>query len=95
MTRVPKRDLVSGVQVALQSRTLKIASELSEAETLARELQNFTVKITDSANDVYGAWRVGTHDDLVLAVALAVWKAGTHKPRVIYRQPNYYWQQCE
>jgi hypothetical protein len=75
MTRVPKRDLVSVIQVGLQNRTLKIAESLDLAETLSRELQNFTVKITDAANDVYGAWREGTHDDLVLAVALAVWKA--------------------
>jgi hypothetical protein len=75
MTRVPKRDLVSVVQVGLQNRKLKIATSLQLAETLSRELQNFTVKITDAANDVYGAWREGTHDDLVLAVALAVWKA--------------------
>ncbi len=85
MTRVPKRDLVSVVQVALQNRTLKIANELSEAETLARELQNFTVKITDSANDVYGAWREGTHDDLVLAVALALWTANKPPFRVSER----------
>ncbi len=86
MTRVPKRDLVSVVQVGLQNRTLKIANELAEAETLARELQNFTVKITDSANDVYGAWREGTHDDLVLAVALAVWNANKEPLRVTRRE---------
>lgn len=85
ITRVPKRDLVSVVQVALQNRTLKIAKELAEAETLARELQNFTVKITDSANDVYGAWRDGTHDDLVLAVALALWIA--NRPVHIPQEP--------
>ncbi len=73
--RVPKRDLVGVVQVGLQNRMLKIAESLDLSETLARELQNFTVKITDSANDVYGAWREGTHDDILLAVALAVWKA--------------------
>ncbi len=44
MTRVPKRDLVSVVQVVLQNRTLKIASQLPDAATLVRELQNFTVK---------------------------------------------------
>jgi hypothetical protein len=76
---------VSVVQVALQNRTLKIANELAEAETLARELQNFTVKITDSANDVYGAWREGTHDDLVLAVALALWTANKPPFRVSER----------
>jgi len=75
MTRVPKRDLVSVVQVGLQNRTLKIASQLELSEVLSRELQNFQVKITDAANDVYGAWREGTHDDLVLAAALALWSA--------------------
>ncbi len=39
-TRVPKRDLVSTVQVYLQNQRLKIATELPEAETLIRELQN-------------------------------------------------------
>jgi hypothetical protein len=73
VTRVPKRNLVSTVQVYLQSKRLKIASQLPEADTLTRELQNFQVKITDSANDTYGAWREGTHDDLVLAAALALW----------------------
>jgi len=52
---------------------LKIASQLPEADTLTRKLQNFQVKITGAANDTYGAWREGTHDDLVLAAALALW----------------------
>lgn len=83
ITRVPKRDLVSTVQVGLQNRTLKIASQLPESDTLSRELQNFSVKITDAANDIYGAWREGQHDDLVLAVALALWCAD----RPVYVQP--------
>jgi hypothetical protein len=74
-TRVPKRDLVSTAQVALQNNRLQIAAALPDAQTLTRELQNFQVKITDNAHDTYGAWREGTHDDLVLAVALALWIA--------------------
>ncbi len=70
---VPKRNLVSVVQVALQTNRLKIASALPEAQTLVRELQGFQVKITEAANDTYGAWREGAHDDLVLAVALALY----------------------
>jgi hypothetical protein len=70
---VPKRDLVSVVQVALQTDKLKIAEALPEAGTLVRELQDFQVKITEAANDTYGAWREGAHDDLVLAVALALY----------------------
>jgi hypothetical protein len=71
--RVPKRNLVSTVQVYLQSKRLKISSQLDLADTLTRELQNFQVKITDNAHDTYGAWREGTHDDLVLAASLAMW----------------------
>ncbi len=75
--RVPKRNLVGVVQVLLQSKRLKIAENLPETPTLVSELQNFKVKITAAANDTYGEWREGKHDDLVLAVALACW-ASTH-----------------
>ena len=92
--RVPKRDLVSTVQVYLQSKRLKIARQLDLAETLTRELQDFKVKITDAANDTYGVWREGAHDDLVLAAALALWTGTEIKPSVFYSQPDYYWQQC-
>lgn len=73
--RVPKRDLVSTVQVLVQPRPsrLTIAPALPDAATLQSELLNFQVKITDTAHDTYGAWREGTHDDLVLAAALAAW----------------------
>jgi hypothetical protein len=71
--RVPKRNLVGAVQVVLQTGRLKIASALPDAAVLRRELENFQVKITTAAHDAYGAWREGQHDDLVLALALAVW----------------------
>jgi len=71
--RVPKRDLVSTLQVLLQTERLKVAEGLPEAATLVREMLAFEVKITDTAHDMYGAWREGAHDDLVLAVALACW----------------------
>ena len=45
----PKKELVSTLQVLLQSRRLQIAS-LSERETLVKELLAFRVKITVSAN---------------------------------------------
>jgi hypothetical protein len=76
---VPKRDLVSTVQVLLQSQRLLIAQALPAAEDFVKELLAFQVKITTSAHDVYGSWREGTHDDLVLAVALACWY-GEHQP---------------
>jgi hypothetical protein len=70
---VPKRNLVAVVQVCLQTQRLKIAAALPEAQTLTRELQGFQMKITLAGHDSYGAWREGTHDDLVLALAVALW----------------------
>lgn len=71
---VPKRELVGRMQVLLQSKRVKFAETLPEVATLVRELLSFQVKINaKTAHDSYGAWREGTHDDLVLAVALAVW----------------------
>ncbi len=81
--RVPKRDLVSTLQVLLQTERLKVAQGLPDATVLVQELLNFQVKITDAANDTYGAWREGTHDDLVLAVALASWYAERQQHNVI------------
>jgi hypothetical protein len=48
---------------------------MPEAATLVKELHNFQVKITAAANEVFGTWRHGVHDDLVLAAALACWQA--------------------
>ena len=70
---IPKKDLVATLQVLLGGRRLQIAASLPEAKLLVKELQNFQVKITAAANEIFGAWRSGQHDDLVLAVAMAAW----------------------
>lgn len=77
MDRVPKRELVTTLQVALQAKRLWIAEGIPLADVLVREFRGFRVKIGQSGharfgNDV-GAWREAEHDDLVLATALAVW----------------------
>ena len=72
---VPKRDLVGGLQAAVQARRLLIAGGLCDADTLMTEMANFRVAITPTAQETFGAARAGQHDDLVLAVALAVFTA--------------------
>ena len=69
---VPKRDLVSAAQVALQNKVLRIA-KMPNADILIRELLAFRAKISDSGHDTYSAWREKDHDDLVLACSMAVW----------------------
>lgn len=81
--RVPKRDLVTALQVLFQQQQFKIASGLPHTETLIAEILNFKAKISLRGHDSYeaggsgpaGEWREGTHDDLVLAAALACWHA--------------------
>ena len=88
--RVPKRDLVSVVQVLLQSERLKFAAQLPLVETLKRELQDFRVKIDPvTAHDSYGSWREGSHDDLVLAVAVAAWYGERWQARPLYTSFSY------
>jgi len=79
--RVPKRDLVSTLQILLQEGRLKVAESLPEASILVKELLAFQVKITASAHDVYGSWREGSHDDVVLAICLAAWYSGGRRER--------------
>ena len=70
---VPKTELVSAVLVPFQAEHLVIPRSLALSSVLASELSTFKVKITTAANASFGAWREGEHDDLVLAVAMAVW----------------------
>jgi hypothetical protein len=80
--RVPKRDLVSVVQVVLETSRLRIAASLPLAKILHDELRNFKRNIDPvTAHDSYAAGRDGEHDDLVLAVAMALWEAEKHTSR--------------
>lgn len=72
--RVPKITLISGLQAKLHEGRLRIQKDLPEAATLVRELQEFRVRFTEAGHMAFGA-REGKHDDLVLALAIAVWRA--------------------
>ncbi|WMT77458.1 hypothetical protein [Bradyrhizobium sp. Ash2021] len=75
--RVPKMTLVSSLQALLHEGRLHIQKELTEAAELVRELQDFRVKYTEAGHLTFSA-REGKHDDLVLALAIAVWRARKH-----------------
>ena len=73
--RVPKRDLITGLQILLQNGGLQIAGRMAYAAELAAEMAEMRVKVTAAGNTQFGVWRESAHDDLVLAVALACWGA--------------------
>src|SRR5215210_755956 len=86
---VPKQDLVSALEVPFHKGTLKVAKGLKGWPKLREELLNFRRKQnTVTAHISYEHWRESDHDDLVLAAALACWKAtykrkGTTRMKVI------------
>ncbi len=63
--------LVSQLQALLQTGRL-LLPKTAEAEALAKELMDYEIRVTEQANDTYGAFKVGSHDDLVTALGLAV-----------------------
>jgi hypothetical protein len=72
--KVPKIVLIGGLQAMLNDERLKIQKTLSDAPALVSELQDMRARVTDSGYWKFGA-REGKHDDLVLALAIAVWRA--------------------
>jgi len=72
--RVPKLILVSRVQALLHSGQLKIHRSLADAPALVSELQDFRCHVTANGHWTFNA-RSGKHDDLVLALAIALWRA--------------------
>jgi terminase large subunit-like protein len=69
---VPKLTLISTVQALLHDGRLKIHKDLADVQVLVAELQDFRAEVTDSGYWRFGA-RAGKHDDLVLALAIALW----------------------
>jgi hypothetical protein len=78
---VPKKELVTGLQLALQSRRLKVAPDLPDTDLLTRELSNFRLQRVSINETDAAEWRVNRNDDLVFAVALACWHADQYPPR--------------
>jgi hypothetical protein len=72
---VPKQDLIAGVQMLLEAGQLWIAKGLPEVQALVKELMDVRAKTRESGRVRMGADGSGQHDDLVIALSLACWKA--------------------
>ncbi len=89
--RVPKRDLVVGLQVTFEQGALQIADGLAERTALVKEMTEMRVKVTSSGHERYEAGSSGQHDDIVSALSLACWAvrkvhrsgAGERRGRVV------------
>lgn len=72
---VPKREIVSYLQIVLQSGRLKIAKELSLINKLVDEFLSFKLKIVDSGNTIKSIMEgsYGINDDIVMSIGIAIW----------------------
>ncbi len=52
------------------------------------ELQDYEIRVDQDANDKYGAFKVGSHDDLVTALGLSVLTVGSS--RVVHDEYDAY-----
>lgn len=74
---VAKKHLVGAIQSPLCSGRLRFAANLPLTPVLTKELETFQVTVDESTrNESFAAWRNADHDDLVLALALALHVAG-------------------
>ena len=69
---VGKAFLVSRLQALFQTQRIHLPKNHAEAEAMTTELMDYEIRISEDANDKYGAFQVGTHDDLVTALGLAI-----------------------
>jgi hypothetical protein len=72
----------------LHTGELKIAAGISEAGNLADELKDFRRYVSAAGRNTWSA-RTGAYDDLVLAVAIALWlatlKSGEWSSQCLYK----------
>ncbi len=72
---VPKKDLLGEVLVRLEKRELRFAKDLPELGNLLKELKDMQMTVSAKDSVRMGADGSGQHDDLVIALALACWRA--------------------
>lgn len=71
--RVPKRDVVAAIDIAQSTERLRIAPGIPHRDQLKKELQGFVATMKDGGRDSYEAVSAALHDDLVIALGLALW----------------------
>ncbi len=72
---VPKQDLVAGLRLMLENRELGLPLRYAPSRLLVKEMAQMETWMGVRGGVTFGARREGAHDDLVMASALACWRA--------------------
>jgi hypothetical protein len=86
---VPRRDVIMAFLLCLQHHRFQGAASLPELTTLIQEAQAFKWKASPKGEE-YDAWSTGKHDDLLFAVAVAVWWGELYAPSMASTQGTQY-----
>jgi hypothetical protein len=79
---VPKQDLVAGLRVMLEKRELGLPAKFGASRLLVKEMAEMETRQGGRGGLKFGARREGGHDDLVMASALACWRARRRAPGI-------------
>src|SRR5260370_38367088 len=66
-----KAYLVNRLQVLFEQRRLTLPKNNPQIDDMVEELKNYEIRVDPDANEHYGAFAVGQHDDMVTALGLA------------------------
>ena len=72
---MPKQDLVAGLRLMLENRELGIPLKYALSRLLVKEMAEMETWMGGRGGRSFGSRREGAHDDLVMASALACWRA--------------------
>jgi hypothetical protein len=59
----------------LEKKDLALSMRVASARVLDKELAGMEARVSRSGHVSFGTWREGEHDDVVMAAALACWRA--------------------
>jgi hypothetical protein len=79
---VPKHELISTSTILFQQHRIRISTDLPDTPTLIGELLNYRIRTTDSGHQRYEPASTTEHDDLLLALSLALWTAQRRPARI-------------
>lgn len=69
---IPKKDIISSLQVVFQSKRIKIAYNIKLFEDIKKEFINFKAKTSNVGRRSFSA-SGSHHDDIVMSIGLAIW----------------------
>jgi hypothetical protein len=81
--KLPKTQMASTLLALFDDGRVKLPKRSKETEAMVEELLNYEIHVSEEGHDQYGAFKTGSHDDLVTALGLACWY-GEYYKRIMF-----------